>query len=57
MASESFQPGDRVMLKSGGPVMTVTELIDGKVWCQWFDNKQELKENAFMPHALTKAAD
>ncbi len=32
-----FNIGDLVKLKSGGPKMTVQEVVDaGKVRCQWF---------------------
>lgn len=34
-----FSPGDRVRLKSGGPVMTVESVVDGLVHCLWFDGK------------------
>jgi uncharacterized protein YodC (DUF2158 family) len=47
MAPESFQLGDRVLLKSAGPVMTVTELSDGQVWCQWFDKQTGIERTAF----------
>ena len=34
-----FKPGDIVALKSGGPLMTVTKVEGGRVWCEWFDGK------------------
>jgi len=44
--ANGFKPGDVVRLKSGGPVMTITDV--GKdsgvptAWCTWFTgNKQE----------------
>ena len=42
MEEQSFQPGDLVVLKSGGPVMTVEEVLfgDTKVRCQWFAGKK-----------------
>ncbi len=34
--STKFKVGDVVVLKSGGPRMTVTEDKDDKVWTTWF---------------------
>ena len=34
-----FNPGDQVMLKSGGPVMTVESVAGGTVTCMWFEGK------------------
>ncbi len=58
MASDNgIQLGDRVQLKSGGPVMTVGEVSsDDSLWCQWFD-KGELKANSFNPRVLVKVRD
>ncbi len=37
MVSEAqFKCGDRVKLKSGGPMMTVSNVADGKIECSWF---------------------
>lgn len=33
----AFARGDVVMLKSGGPAMTVVGLTKGMVECEWFD--------------------
>jgi uncharacterized protein YodC (DUF2158 family) len=35
----NFNPGDQVILKSGGPVMTVETVDGGIVTCIWFDGK------------------
>lgn len=52
------------MLKSGGPVMTVSYLLDensmqpGYLECTWFDDdgkKRELKRATFHPRTLEKA--
>ena len=44
----SFQIGEVVQLKSGGPKMTVSETNDaGMVMCTWFDPKKVLKKEAF----------
>lgn len=40
--------GDVVLLKSGGPFMTIKELIDDdKVLCFWFDNEHKIHEAVF----------
>ena len=47
-----FKVGDIVMLKSGGPSMTVEEIqADGRVACSWFDGKS-LKSAVFVPGML-----
>ena len=53
-----FKIGDTVILKSGGPVMTVTA-IDNEglvVWCTWFDGDDE-KEESFPADALEAYSD
>jgi uncharacterized protein YodC (DUF2158 family) len=57
MAGESIQAGDRVQLKSGGPVMTVSDVENQGVWCQWFDNHQTLQSGSFNIHMLIKVRD
>lgn len=58
MSQQQFKIGDRVVLKSGGPDMTVTNVGDqmGRlmVWCSWFDG---MKPSAatFPPDALELA--
>ena len=46
-----FSVGDMVQLKSGGPIMTVTQIDGNEVWCQWFDDKkpEEMKFIARVP--------
>ena len=46
MAQKEIKVGDVVQLKSGGPLMTVSEIISNKVKCEWFD-KNEHKEKQF----------
>ncbi|MDF4005307.1 DUF2158 domain-containing protein [Luteibacter sp. PPL552] len=51
--AEQFKPGDRVQLKSGGPIMTVNEIYDnGRVGCEWFDSKEQHQERTFTPETL-----
>ena len=44
--SEGIKEGDVVMLKSGGPTMTVTSVGDHygtmTAWCVWFDGKKQV---------------
>lgn len=50
--SNGFQAGDTVQLKSGGPRMTVSEILDnGRVYCEWFKD-DEPQGRAFPPEAL-----
>ena len=56
----SFELGDKVKLRSGGPVMTVSKpgrlIIDGipvgriepgRVFCKWFNEKGSLEKRFF----------
>ncbi|MCE5320104.1 MAG: DUF2158 domain-containing protein [Bacteroidales bacterium] len=45
--------GDRVMLKSGGPVMTVNEINGNDVSCQWFEGST-IKGATFIKEVLKK---
>lgn len=53
----TFEPrvGERCVLNSGGPVMTVAELIaDGRVMTRWFNEaKDECDIAVLRPAALT----
>jgi uncharacterized protein YodC (DUF2158 family) len=51
--SKKFKVGDLVVLKSGGPVMVVTDvpLLDGTLcYCTWFSGKKN--ENAGFPQEV-----
>jgi len=50
---EQFKPGDVVVLRSGGPSMTV-ECIeeDGRVSCRWFDDQGKQAASVFSPAML-----
>jgi len=40
-----FKIGDKVTLKSGGPVMTVeSDEGSGRLLCTWFDGKKKLQD-------------
>ena len=47
---EQFKPGDVVVLKSGGPKMTVNSVGPSysagiRVWCDWFDGAKKILKN------------
>jgi uncharacterized protein YodC (DUF2158 family) len=46
-----FRRGDNVVLKSGGPTMTVSTVEGGKVICIRVDDEKSVEE-AFEPAAL-----
>jgi uncharacterized protein YodC (DUF2158 family) len=46
-----FRRGDTVVLKSGGPTMTVSAVEGGKVICIRFDDEKSVEE-LFEPTAL-----
>jgi uncharacterized protein YodC (DUF2158 family) len=53
--ADIFKVGDLVVLKSGGPTMTVESIGQGRVECVWFiDN--ELKRSSFDGALLNVAA-
>lgn len=47
--------GDTVRLKSGGPVMTVTQVHADSTFCQWFDQNVGLSNQPFPAACLTPA--
>ena len=54
-----MNPGDVVVLKSGGPLMTVDVVGDHygtpTIWCSWFDGKKKVEGN--FPTTSLKLAD
>lgn len=53
----TFSVGDQVMLKSGGPVMTVSSEPgqDGKIYCDYFSGA-DLKQVRLLPATLNPYA-
>jgi uncharacterized protein YodC (DUF2158 family) len=55
-----MQPGEKVRLKSGGPLMTVesVETVGGKamVHCVWFDNEHNERRASYAESALVEDA-
>lgn len=53
----AFQLGDKVMLKSGGPVMTVVVVMEnGSLMCGWM-NGDAVNRAPFLPVCLSRASD
>ena len=48
-----FKPGDVVVLKSGGPLMTVEAVEPDRVYCIWFEGSA-IKRDRFLPAVLEK---
>lgn len=53
MSNSVFNSGDVVLLKSGGPKMTVIEDDGDTCECMWFDDKHQKKMDEF-PTKLLK---
>jgi len=51
-----FKEGDIVQLKSGGPKMTVEDIFDDDIMCQWFEGSK-LNEGIFTQESLIKVED
>lgn len=50
---EQLKKGDLVVLKSGGPDMTVKHKMSDGTWqCSWFDAGNNLKEGYFTEEQL-----
>ena len=47
--SDDFKLGDVVRLKSGGPDMTITEILDDRTnaHCEWFDGQKTPQAKEF----------
>ncbi len=55
MPEKEFKVGDEVILKSGGPVMTVQEVEDtDTVVCQWFVDGKKLEYGSFPMASLKR---
>ena len=53
MEESTFEPGDNVQLKAGGPQMTITHWdTEGGGWhCAWFEGSKKISD-VFPPEAL-----
>jgi uncharacterized protein YodC (DUF2158 family) len=55
---ENIAVGSVVVLKSGGPKMTVNFFADnGNAHCSWFDSKKELQSASFSITGLRLATE
>lgn len=52
VASIPFNTGDLVVIKSGGPIMTVRWVECSEVECMWFDREGKLESVSFSPDCL-----
>lgn len=50
---QGWKPGDIVGVKSGGPPMTVARCESGRVFCEWFDDKNPMRGD-FAPAVLER---
>ncbi len=57
MPEKEFKVGDVVILKSGGPAMTVDEIDDDKdtIECRWFGDGKKLEYGSFPIDTLERA--
>lgn len=50
-----FKAGDAVELTTGGPAMTIEEIIDGNIaWCNWFDGLNQRQTGRFPLSSLKR---
>ena len=49
-----FEIGEIVRLKSGGPKMTVTVVVFGRVGCTWFDEDDNEHRGSYPRAALER---
>ena len=47
MQEEQFKPGDIVILKSGGPRMTIATVEERSALCEWFSDDQQAQSKSF----------
>ena len=55
MANETIKAGDKVRLKSGGPLMVVSYTEGDEAGCEWFNEKHEPQGRRFRLIILEKA--
>ena len=55
MSTQELQPGDEVVLRTGGPVMTVLGSEDDQpleLFCVWFDERREAEVPRDLPFGV-----
>jgi uncharacterized protein YodC (DUF2158 family) len=55
--NDQFEPGDVVQPKSGGSLMTVSGLKDGRICCEWLDEQGTQQMATWSPSVLQSADD
>ena len=53
--ADAIKAGDVVMLKSGGPNMTVAWVAEDEALCEWFDSKGEPRTQRYALIVLQRA--
>jgi len=49
-SNQKLKIGDRVQLKSGGPIMTVNNVEEnGQIYCQWFAGEYDKAREGYFP--------
>ena len=51
-STADLKVGDKVMLKSGGPVLVVAKIDGDLIECLWFDDDADLQSSTFPPETL-----
>ena len=49
MTEQTFTPGDVVTLKSGGPALTVTRLLEAEIEVVWYADAEEVFRKDVLP--------
>jgi uncharacterized protein YodC (DUF2158 family) len=53
--TDAIAEGDTVRLKSGGPLMTATNVTGDNITCEWFDRQDQAQSRTFKALALVKS--
>ena len=53
----TFEPGNIVQIKSGGPIMTVVSVDDNNVHCLWYGESSDAIRTAALPHITLDLLD
>jgi uncharacterized protein YodC (DUF2158 family) len=53
----AWEKGDIAQLKTGGPRMTVQDVMPEMIACSWFDKSDKLQHGTFVAESLVKPED